>query len=65
MKLARQILDLEQEIAQFCAQCQNTVLGVPMLVAKGSTLQCRLKNCNRKKVKAKIKQLKDLEKAKG
>jgi len=55
------IAQLEQELAQECTKCINTFSGVPMLAAKGKTLQCRLRTCNRKKHKAKMKELKRLE----
>ena len=54
---------LEQQIGLACAKCINTYSGVPMLVVKGSTLQCRLRTCYRKRVKALIKELRDAEKA--
>ena len=54
---------LKQELAQECARCINTFSGEPMLRARGRTLQCRLKTCNRKKLKEKLKRLKEMEKA--
>lgn len=52
--------NLEQELAAECTRCYNTFSGEPMLV--GNPLHCKLRTCNRRKHKAKMAELKRLEK---